>query len=95
MFAQEYENNAPLLKAALAAKCNVCHDAAGKSKKDRNDYGKALNKHLDSQDFQNLKGVPANLRAKVKTALQATENETNAAGEKFGEIIKAGKLPSP
>jgi hypothetical protein len=95
LFAKEYPRNALLLPVALTEKCNVCHDAASKNKKDRNEYGKALNKHLTADDFNALKGAKPALEAKVSAALKATEEEKNAAGNKYGDILKAGKLPAP
>ena len=76
------------VKAADAAKCNICH-VAGKKKKDRNAYGKALAKLLAKDDEKN---VP-----KIKAALEAVAKEhsdpANPASPAFGERIKAGKLP--
>jgi hypothetical protein len=42
--------NGPLNKQAVATKCNICH-VAGKPKKERNDYGNAVGKHLKKVDF--------------------------------------------
>ena len=74
-------------------KCNVCHDPRkidGKiSKKNRNDYGKALGKLLTKKDKKNTK--------KINDAL--TKVEKMGADKKkklpsFGALLKAGKLPS-
>lgn len=91
----EYGANADVMKAAKEAKCNVCHDAAAKAKKARNEYGQALHKHLTAADFKMLTGNKPGLAAKVSAALQATEKEKNAAGKTFGDILKTGKLPAP
>src|SRR5689334_22395383 len=48
-------NEAIAAKAKAADKCNLCHDAASKSKKDRNEYGKALSKHMPADEFMKLK----------------------------------------
>ena len=97
LFMEEYKANPNVIEAAKAAKCNVCHDAAaGKTKKDRNEYGKALTKHVPTADeFKMLMGNKPALAAKVSVALKATEAEKNAAGKTFGEIIRGGKLPAP
>jgi hypothetical protein len=96
LFIEEYKDNADVVKAATEAKCNVCHDAAGKSKKDRNEYGKALTKHMpNAAEFKMLMGNKPALKARVSAALKATEKEKNAAGKTFGDIIKTGKLPAP
>lgn len=65
-------------------KCNVCH--FGKEKKNRNDYGKALDKLLD-------KKADAKDKAKIQKALDTVAEEKSAAGPTFGELIKEHKLP--
>jgi len=63
--------------------CAICHP--GKSKKERNEYGMALNKLLKKADKDDAK--------KIAESIKATEGEKNAAGKTFGELIKAGMLP--
>ena len=65
-------------------KCNVCH--FGKEKKNRNDYGKALDKLLD-------KKTDSKDKEKIQKALETVEKEKSAAGPTFGELIKEHKLP--
>ena len=77
---------------AEIAKCNVCHDGAAK-KAPKNEYGKAVGKHLNKQGVNNLKGMPDALRKYIQDALEKAENEKNEKGEKFGDIMKNGKLP--
>jgi hypothetical protein len=78
-FATSYKSVAPLAKKA---KCGVCH--YGKSKKNRNDYGKAMMKNVK----KNEKGAEA-----ITAAIKKTEAAKNAKGVTFGSLIKAGKLP--
>lgn len=78
-FAGKYSK---LAAQAKKAKCGVCH--FGKSKKNRNDYGKALGKHTG----KNQKDA-----AKLGAALDAAAKEKNAKGVTFGSLIEAGKLP--
>ncbi|HUY91185.1 MAG TPA: hypothetical protein VMV10_20775 [Pirellulales bacterium] len=66
------------------AKCNVCH--FGKEKKNRNDYGKALDKLLDKK--KDIKD-----KVKIQKALDTVAEEKSAAGPTFGELIKEHKLP--
>ena len=82
-------------KAKAADKCNLCHDAASKSKKDHNEYGKALKNHMPAEEFMKLKGPDdkAALAKKLGEALKATEADKHSSGKTFGEVIKAGKLP--
>jgi hypothetical protein len=63
--------------------CNVCH--MGKSKKMRNDYGKALNKYIKKEDQKD--------KEKIKEALDKAAEEKSADGMTFGELIKDHKLP--
>ena len=81
------------IEAALKeAKCNSCH--YGKSKKNRNDYGKALEKvGLKKDKFTELKSDKAALSKHIKEALEKVLKEKNEEGETFGDRIKAGKLP--
>lgn len=73
----------PRLKAKFnAVKCNACH--VGKAKKNRNDYGQALARHL--------KNRPRNAQA-INKAFEKAEKEKNAKGDTFGSLINAGKLP--
>lgn len=62
--------------------CAVCHP--GKSKKDRNDYGKALGKSIAKNEKD---------AKKIGEALDKAAKEKNAKGETFGSLLEAGKLP--
>ena len=89
---QTHNDNLELLNLD---KCNLCHDAVSKSKKDHNEYGKALEKHMPAEEFMKLKDA-ADKEALVKKlgeALKATEADKHSSGKTFGEVIKAGKLP--
>jgi hypothetical protein len=79
-FAAKYEN---LAAQAKKVKCGICH--FGKSKKNRNDYGKAVMKNIGKKNQKNV--------AVIKGALTKAEKMKNAKGKTFGELIKAGKLP--
>lgn len=79
-FATKYKN---LLAQAKKQKCNVCH--YGKTKKNRNDFGQALMKHVGKNEKDTQK---------IDAALSATEKDNKPGSEKtFGDLIKAGKLP--
>jgi hypothetical protein len=68
---------------ATKVKCNVCH--FGKKKTNRNDWGKAVMKHVGKKNQKDPKAIDA--------ALEKAEKEKNAKGVTFGSLIKAGKLP--
>lgn len=79
-----------LAEAVATVKCNVCH--VGKSKKEKNDYGKALDELLDKKaDAKNV--------AKIKEALEKVGGMPSKAADPnsptFGDLIKEGKLPCP
>ena len=79
-FLDEFLKKYPDVKAAADKKCNVCHE--GTDKKMRNEYGKALNAHLKKTDAKDT--------AKINTAFDTVAKD-NA---KFGDNLKAGKLPT-
>ena len=89
-FEQHYKES-KIAAAAKEAKCNVCH--YGKTKKNRNDYGKTLAKTLNKDLFKALKGDKEALNKKVSEVLKAAEKEKSSGGETFGKLIEAGKLP--
>ena len=76
-----------LAAAAEKAKCNICH--VGKSKKNRNEYGKALGTLLTKKDGKDS--------AKIQDALEKVagmkSNSKDDGSPTFGDLIKAGKLP--
>lgn len=89
-FKQKYvkpDGNADDKKFAEAVekvKCNVCHK--GKSRKNRNAYGEALDKLLD-------KKKDAKDKKKIQKALDTVADEKSPEGPTFGELIKEHKLP--
>jgi hypothetical protein len=88
----EGNGNGKFAEAAETAKCNVCH--MGASKKDRNEYGKAVSKYLTKAKYSQIKDDEAAAKKYILDALQKAEAEKSAAGKSYGELIKAGKLPA-
>jgi hypothetical protein len=80
------------------SKCDVCHiPMADKKAKGHglNDFGKAFHKHLDDKAFMTADKAKNNDEA-VKLLVDAwtkTADDKNEAGETFGSLIKAGKMP--
>jgi hypothetical protein len=66
-----------------AVKCNVCH--FGATKKNRNDYGKAITKALGEKNVKD--------KDKVEDALKTAAKEKNADGKTFDELLQANELP--
>ncbi len=73
--------------AAEKAKCAVCH--VGKTKKVRNEYGKALNALVTKKDAKDS--------AKIQEALDKVAGMKSKPDDPnsptFGDLIKEGKLP--
>ena len=81
---QDVYKESKITAAAKKAKCNNCH--YGKKKANRNDYGKALSKHLSKELYNKLKGDKPKLAKTIREALEKVLKE-NLKG--FHEIIKA------
>ncbi len=75
--------------AATKAKCNVCH--VGKTKKTRNEYGKALHDLLDRKT--DAKNIPK-IQAALDQVAGMKSNPKDPGSPTFGDLIKEGKLPS-
>jgi hypothetical protein len=91
----EGNGNAKFVEAAGTAKCNICHDANSKSKKDRNEYGRALSTLLKKDNFKadRISAEPDKVKAEILEAFKKVEEMKAASGKSFGDIIKAGALP--
>ena len=79
-FLDAFKAKYPNVTGAATAGCNVCHE--GTDKKNRNAYGMALNKYVKKTDAKDA--------AKIEAAFEGAVKD-NA---KFGENLKAGKLPT-
>lgn len=73
-----------LKEVSDAAKCGVCH--FGDSKKNRNDYGKAMGEALGASNVKEEKAIEDALK-------KAEEAKSSTEGKTFGDLIKEGKLP--
>lgn len=92
-FDEQYGKNEQIKKASDEAKCNVCH--FGTSKKNKNDYGKALGELLKKDKYKEdrLKAEADAVKKEIEEAFKKVEDGKSKGGEKFGERLKAGKLP--
>ncbi len=83
---EQYPSVAKKNEVKTAVKCGVCHGPG--SKKNRNDYGKAIAKAL---------GEKTNLKKKQKPdfldALKTAADQKNADGKTFGDLLNADELP--
>src|SRR5688500_20005593 len=84
ILAKYYKDNAAIVSKAKPAnldKCNLCHDAASKSKKDHNEFGKALEKHMPADSFKMVAADKEALAKKLGEALKATEADKHSSGK--------------
>lgn len=96
-FQDMYGRNAPpdFQEKIKAMKCNICH-VKDEPKKVHNEYGEALKKAgLSKQQAKDLKdpAKAAQANKDIEEAFKKVEEQKNSKGEKFGDRIKAGKLP--
>ncbi len=89
--------NADFVAAATAAKCNVCHFATpeSKSKKQKNDFGKELAKHLSKKDFTStrIREEAAAVEKEFDAAFKTVMAAKNPSGKTYQSRVDAGKLP--
>jgi hypothetical protein len=77
-----------LAEAVAKVKCLVCHE--GKSKKNRNPYGRQLAELLDKKtDKENVEKIRKALDKVAKTKVDAKKKDSPT----FGDRIAQGKLP--
>ncbi|HTN76579.1 MAG TPA: hypothetical protein VL096_15070 [Pirellulaceae bacterium] len=84
------------LAVIRAAKCTICHIKDAKSKKEKNEYGAALQEAgLDKKDFPGLraKAMPDVVQKEIFAILDKVAEEKGPSGKTYGEDIKASKLP--
>jgi hypothetical protein len=87
----EGNGNASFVEAVNTAKCNVCHQ--GTSKKEHNEYGKAVKKYLTKAKYTEIKEDEAAGKKYILESLQKAEAEKSTSGKTWGEMLKAGTLP--
>ena len=87
----EGNTNTKFVEAANTAKCNVCH--MGTSKKDHNEYGKAVKKYLTKAKYTEIKEDAEAAKKYIAEGLAKSEGEKNSAGKTWGEVIKGGGIP--
>jgi hypothetical protein len=85
-------SNAKFVAAVKTANCNVCHE--GTDKKKRNEYGKAVGKFLTKAKYLEIKEDEDAAKKYILDGLQKAEAEKNGGGKTYGELLKAGTLPS-
>jgi hypothetical protein len=87
----EGNGNAKFVEAVGTAKCNVCH--MGTSKKDHNEYGKAVKKFLTKAKYNEIKDDEEASKKYLLEGFQKAEAEKNGGNKTFGDLLKSGELP--
>jgi len=88
----------PAQKALIKkAKCNICHYSTqkSKSKKNRNDFGKAMAKALGKDEAgKPIIKLKKKDTKKIEAALaKAVKEKSSVEGKTFGDLIKEGIAP--
>ena len=89
--------NKDFVAAATAAKCNLCHFATpeSKSKKQKNDFGKELGKHLSKKNYTatRIREEAAAVSKEFDAAFAKVMAAKNPDGKTYQSRVDAGKLP--
>ena len=89
--------SADFVAAATAAKCNVCHFATpeSKSKKQKNDFGKELGKHLSKKNYTStrIREEAAAVNKEFDAAFAKVLAAKNPSGKTYQSRVDAGELP--
>ncbi len=83
-------------KIGRKAGCYICHVKGEDKKKVRNEYGEAMHKYLDSEDFPKewVKENPEESKKKILEGIKKANEHKSKDGKKFGDKIKNGELPA-
>lgn len=83
-YKEAFEKAYPALAAQIKeADCNICH--YGKSKRNLNDYGKAMGEALGAKKVKD--------EDKIAEALKKAGEAKDADGKTFASVIEGGALP--
>jgi hypothetical protein len=90
------EADEDFVKVGRKAGCYVCHVKGEDKKKVRNEYGEALHKYLDSEDFPKdwVKENPEEAKQKILEGFKKAADHMSKDGKKFGDKIKNNELPA-
>jgi len=83
-------------KTVKKANCYICHVKGEDKKKVRNEYGTAVHKFLDGEDFtkEYIKENPEEAKAKILEGFKKANELKSKDGKTFGEKIKSEELPA-
>lgn len=83
-------------KVFRRAGCYICHVKGEDKEEVRNEYGMAVRKFLKNEDFPKdwVEENPEEAEKRILEGFKKANELESKAGEKFGDKIKAGKLPA-
>jgi hypothetical protein len=83
-------------KTVKKANCYICHVKGEDKKKVRNEYGIAVHKYLDGEDFPKdyLKSNPEEAKAKILKGFEMAGKLKSTDEKTFAEKIEAEELPA-
>ena len=90
------EADEEFVKMGRKAGCYVCHVKGEDKKEVRNEYGKAVHKFLDGEDFprEYIKDNPEEAKAKILKGFQEAGKLKSTSGKTFAEKIENKQLPA-
>jgi|SRR6056297_2573606 len=83
-------------RAGRKAGCYICHVKGEDKKKVRNEYGDAIHKYLDAEDFPKdyVKANPEEAKKKILEGFKKAGKLKSEDGKTFAEKIKNNELPA-
>ncbi|MCH1493798.1 MAG: hypothetical protein L7U72_01105 [Rubripirellula sp.] len=83
-------------KAVKTQGCYICHINGEDKKKVRNEYGEAIHKYLDAEDFPRdyVKENPEEAKAKILAGFKKAGEHKSKDGKTFAEKIKNNEIPA-
>ena len=83
-------------RAGRKAGCYVCHVKGEDKKKVQNEYGLAVKKYLDAEDFpkEYVKEKPEEAKKKILEGFKKAGELKSKDGKKFAEKLKNNELPA-
>ena len=83
-------------RAGRKAGCYVCHVKGEDKKKVQNEYGLAVKKYLDAEDFpkEYVKEKPEEAKKKILEGFKKAGELKSKDGKKFADKLKNNELPA-
>lgn len=88
--------DAEFYRKGRRAGCYICHVKGKEKEENRNEYGKAVKKHLSAEDFplDYVRANPEEAKEKLLAGFKKANELKSEDGDKFGEKLKNNQLPA-